>query len=183
MDPQRALAAALMARAAKGDRQAFGELVDLVGPMVHRFCLAHLPPGLRDSAGDAGQECLLRAFQGRRRFRPGGDAVAWLLGIAMNVVRERRRKFRPGPSLSGLDPPARPAEDVPEHLADLAGALERLPARQREAVVCRFLRSMSVAQTARAMGCAEGTVKATVFKAMANLRRQLTDAGGAGAGE
>lgn len=172
MEPS--LADALMARAASGDREAFARLAELAAPAVYRFCLAHLPPPLRESAQDARQECLLRAWRGRRRFRPGGSAVAWLLGIAMNVVRERRRKYRPAAPLS--EPPAtgHRREDPDERLGQLAEAIEELPARQREAIICRFLQGMSVAETARAMGCAEGTVKATVFKAVASLRERMS---------
>ena len=99
--------------------------------------------------------------------------MAWLLGIAMNVVRERRRKHRPGGSLQDT-PAAAQREGLDERLGQLAEALEKLPARQREALICRFLQGMSVAETARAMGCAEGTVKATVFKAVANLRERMS---------
>ena len=173
MTVERSLADALMARAASGDREAFARLAELAAPAVYRFCLAHLPPPLRESAEDARQECLLRAWRRRRRFRPGGSAMAWLLGIAMNVVRERRRKHRPAVGLH--DTPAAPERDgLDERLGQLAEALEELPARQREALICRFLQGMSVAETAWAMGCAEGTVKATVFKAVANLRERMS---------
>lgn len=103
--------------------------------------------------------------------------MAWLCGIAINVAREMRRKRRP--VQSGIDLAALPSGDGShdDSIADdgmlngLASALGRLPDRQREAVVCRFLQDMSLAATAKAMGCAEGTVKAAVFAAMGNLRR------------
>ena len=49
-------------------------------------------------------------------------------------------------------------------------ALERLPARQRQAVILRFLDDLSVADTARVMGCAQGTVKAHTSRALVSLR-------------
>ena len=171
MDDQRRRANLLMAAARGGDRQAFGELAECLGPVVLRFCLAHLPPYLRDAADDAAQDCLLRAWTARERFLPDGDVLAWLLGIALNVVREKRRQRWPGVPLEKLDLPAPPPPERDERLDNLAEAVESLPERQREAVVCRFLRGMSVAETAEAMGCAEGTVKASVFKAMANLQK------------
>ena len=77
--------------------------------------------------------------------------------------------------LEAVDPPRAPApaEDDDARLERLARAVERLPERQREAVACRFLRGMSIAETAKVMGCAEGTVKAAVFKAIANLQRMM----------
>ena len=170
---ERRLADWLMAQAAQGDGEAFGRLAELVGPAIFRFCLAQLPPGMRDLAGDLRQECLLRAFQARSRFRRGAAVRPWLMGIAMNLVRERRR-YRPHQPLD-RDPPAAARDRPASESEDLQRAVEALPDRQREAVVCRFLRGLSVAETAQAMGCAEGTVKATVFKAIATLRSQLSD--------
>ena len=67
------------------------------------------------------------------------------------------------------DPPVADAEE----LAGLASALAALPPRQREAVACRYLRRMSVRETAATMGCAEGTVKAAVFAALRGLRKSM----------
>ena len=173
MDDRRILADSLMSRAAGGDRDAFGQLAELVGPVVYRFCLAHLPLPMRDSAPDARQECFLRAWKNRRRFRTGGNAIAWLMGIALNVVRERRRKFRPALSLDDFEPAEGAIVGPDERIETLTKAVETLPARQREALACRFLRGMSVAETAAVMGCAEGTVKAAVFKAIANLQKMM----------
>ena len=55
----------------------------------------------------------------------------------------------------------------------LRRALSDLPERQREAVVLRFFEELSVEETARAMGCAEGTVKATVHQAIRALKEKL----------
>ncbi len=173
MDDRRNLADNLMSRAAGGDRDAFGRLAELAGPVVYRFCLSHLPPRMLDSASDARQESFLRAWKNRRRFRSGGNAIGWLMGIAINVVRERRRQFRPILSLNDFDPAENTRDEPDERLEALASAVETLPARQREAVACRFVQGMTVAETAEAMGCAEGTVKAAVFRAIANLQKMM----------
>ena len=55
----------------------------------------------------------------------------------------------------------------------LRSVLADLPDRQREAIVLRFLEELSVEQTAAAMECAEGTVKATVHQALRSLRQRL----------
>ena len=51
--------------------------------------------------------------------------------------------------------------------------LAELPDRQREALVLRFFEDLSVEETAKAMGCAAGTVKATVHQALRSLRKRL----------
>jgi RNA polymerase sigma-70 factor (sigma-E family) len=54
--------------------------------------------------------------------------------------------------------------------ATLTAALDRLPARQRAVVVLRYFGDLTETQTAQAMGCSVGTVKAHAAKALARLR-------------
>jgi len=170
---------ALMDRASSGDAEAFATVAQATQDELFRFCLAH---GLgRADAAEAVQETLLRAYRGRRRWRRGGSAWAWLAGIAMNVAREARRKRRRevgsldadvlAAAAAAPDATADRNEQRRDRLRRLAEAIEALGPRQREAVVCRYLLRMSVRQTAAAMGCATGTVKATVSAALAKLRR------------
>ena len=49
-------------------------------------------------------------------------------------------------------------------------AVHTLATRQRAVIVARFYLGLDVAETARVLGCREGTVKAHTFKALANLR-------------
>ncbi|MBI5722375.1 MAG: RNA polymerase sigma factor [Planctomycetes bacterium] len=177
------LSGRLMDRCLAGEESAFGELALMVQDDLYRFALAH---GLNcHDAADATQETLLRAYNKRLSWQAGRHAPAWLYGFAMNVVREFRRKAgRRG--LTGLDPAVldgledRRPETNAGHDADaadrqklLAEAIGRLPERQREALACRFLQGLDVSQTAAAMGCAEGTVKAAVFAAIENLRKSV----------
>ncbi len=103
------------------------------------------------------------------------------MGIAINVVRESRRTTgrsrQPGEDVVEAQPS--PA-DGPEEAASLReqrdtvrALLAQLPDRQREAVVLRFFEDLSVEETATAMNCAQGTVKATVHQALRTLRKKL----------
>ena len=171
-----------MDRASSGDDGAFGELALAVQDELFRFALA-LGLGCEDAA-EAAQEALMRAYAGRARWKGGSDAMAWLCGITMNVAREQQRKERRRKE-SWLNPrrdevtAARSEEQGldADQVRRLAEALNELPARQREAVACRYLRRMSVRQTAEAMGCAEGTVKSAVFTGLERLRAILEQDG------
>jgi RNA polymerase sigma-70 factor (ECF subfamily) len=169
-----------MRQAAEGRDAAFGELAQLAGPELVRFALAQ---GLSATdAADAAQESLLRAFEKRRSWRETGEVLNWLMGITMNVVREIRRRRRPGAFDASLLADAKAAVpasglETAEELNLLAEAMQALPARQREAIACRFLRRLSVQETAAVMGCAQGTVKSAVFAALVALRKSLSGRG------
>ena len=100
-----------MGRASSGDDEAFGAVASAVQDDLHRFGLAF---GLNSAdAAEMTQEVLLRAYRGRKRWQAGTDALAWLYGIAMNVVRELLRKGRRRRTLRlNLDILAHPAQDT-----------------------------------------------------------------------
>ena len=163
------------------DDGAFGALSEALQDRLFRFALAN---GLnRTDAAEAVQETFLRAYRARKRWRKGGDVACWFYGITMNVVREMRRKdsrraigldlhFFPDNASPPQDSLA-DSDDKTLRLQKLSAALRHLPPRQGEAIACRFLRRMSIAETAGVMGCAEGTVKAAVHAALESLRQIL----------
>ena len=68
--------------------------------------------------------------------------------------------------------PDRPAAETTDPL-DLGAALAMLPAQQRAVIALRFVDDRSVAETADALGIAEGTVKSHTAKAITTLRRHV----------
>lgn len=77
------------------------------------------------------------------------------------------------PDRGSLDPAREAANSRALHA--LARALERLPARQQQAFLLRAWEGLDVAQTARAMGCSEGSVKTHYSRAVHALRESLGD--------
>ncbi|ADQ83434.1 RNA polymerase sigma factor [Methylovorus sp. MP688] len=72
------------------------------------------------------------------------------------------------------------SEDEPEAqlersqtIAIIERAIEKLPARQREAFLMRYWEDMDVAETAAAMGCSEGSVKTHCSRAVHALAATL----------
>jgi RNA polymerase sigma-70 factor (ECF subfamily) len=135
----------------------------------------------QDLAQDAVQESALRFLKALPSFRGESQLQTWSLGIVVNVARELRRKTRdpsdvPHLRLAAAQSRASASDAgamVSEEAQKLRDALGTLPERQREAIVLRFFEDLSVEETARAMDCAQGTVKATVHQAMRTLKEKL----------
>lgn len=117
---------------------------------------------------DLAQEALARVLVRWSRVRtmrsPGGYAYRIGVNLARDVLRERQRTL---PSTGATEP-----ADIPDPATRMAidRALAALPSRQRLAMSLRHLADLSVAQTAHAMGCRPGTVKALCHQATTNLR-------------
>src|SRR5436305_1810282 len=131
-----------------GNRAALATLLRELADPWFRFSLSLL--GDADRAHEAAQETGLRFMKALPAFRGDSQLQTWSLGIALNVVREMRRKSRAipedGKAYLALGAAARRAGAVesPEAAADLAGQRQRLhavptdpPERQREAVGLR----------------------------------------------
>jgi RNA polymerase sigma-70 factor (ECF subfamily) len=168
-----------------GDRTAQAKLLRELQDPWYRMSLSLLRNP--DKARDATQETALRFLKLLPRFEGNSSLTTWSMGIVINVVREIRRTSAKHDLGSATDLPAQrefadatapqstPVDDVSrsENAALLQAGLDELPDRQREAVVLRFFEDLSVEQTAVAMDCAEGTVKATVHQALRALRKKL----------
>jgi RNA polymerase sigma-70 factor (sigma-E family) len=87
------------------------------------------------------------------------EALGWL----------RRRRRDP----LTAEVPDHPAPQPAEKALDLGQALDLLPAQQRAIVALRFLDDLPVAEVARVLDVAEGTVKSQTSRALATLRARL----------
>ena len=170
--------------ARRGSTAARAKLLGALQDPWYRMCLSMLADP--DQARDATQETAVRFLRDLPRFRGDSQLRTWSLGIAINVVREMRRKRRGNETALPDDDAAMPplrlaredespiaAADASEQRENLRRTLDELPDRQREALVLRFFEDLSVEETAAAMDCAPGTVKATVHQALKALRRKM----------
>ena len=139
---------ALLARYAAGDPTAARELARRHLPGLLRFAARML----RDptEAEDIAQEAMLRLWKIAPQWRQGEAKVStWLYRVAANLCTDRLRRRRPG---VGLDTLPEPPDTAPgalagliaaDRLAALDAALERLPERQRQAVVLRHIEGLA----------------------------------------
>lgn len=148
-------------------------------PDFARWVQPHLPAMTRLAArlvaplerDDVVQESLVRAWRRRSTYDPSkGSELTWLLAIVGDQARRRRSRSRP-PSLP-LDRADGAVLDRARDV-DLERAIAQLSTRQRLAVDLYYFVGLDTAACAEVMGCAEGTVKATLHQARARLRAQL----------
>lgn len=136
-----------------------------------------------DQVFDLVAETFARALARRAQFDASrGPAVAWLLGIARNllidtvnagrVAANARRRLQMEPVV--LDDPRLAAIDRRIDI-DLDVLLQRLPSDQRDAVRRRIVEEEDYSAIAEHIGCSEHVVRQRVSRALATLRRTLKD--------
>jgi RNA polymerase sigma-70 factor (ECF subfamily) len=167
--------------------QDFDRVVQLYWPRVFRFVLASIRD--RDVAQTLTQDCFLRAYRARGRFRGDSSVHTWLIHIAVNLVRDfsrnRRLQFWKR-SLESSEDPREILDRVaqrglsPERQAVLKQQVEAvwtasrgLSERQRTVFLLRFVEDMDLLEIAAATGLSEGSVKVHLFRAMKTIRKRL----------
>jgi RNA polymerase sigma-70 factor (ECF subfamily) len=173
--------AELIELAKDGDVRAYGELVERYREVAFRA--AYLIARNAADAEDAAQDAFVKAYYALGRFRSSEPFRPWLLRIAANEARNRRRSAgrrdrlalrlmeRRGPGDAAPSPDA--AAIRGESRAELLAALESLPERDRLVIGCRYLLDLSEAETAAALGVRPGTVKSRLSRALTRLRAAL----------
>lgn len=167
----------LQAAAARGDADAFSQLLEGTLPTARRMARALL--GEPADADDAVQEGCLSAWRAVRRYDPDRPFRPWFLRIVANAatdLRRRRRTRDAAPleeSLAGGGPSPERDTDRALLAGRLREALATLPERQRMAVELFDVEGYPHAEIAEILGVAEGTVRADVFHARRALRPHL----------
>ncbi len=161
--------------ARRGDPAAWEEIVRLHQEPVFR--LSYLILADPDEADDNAQETFIRARRFFHRYDEGRNLRPWLLSIAANLARNRRRSA--GRYFSALQRWGKVAAEPkgPESLAlqsvfhqRLWQAIQKLPENDQRMIYLRFFLDLSVAETAQALDVAQGTVKSRLHRALEKLR-------------
>jgi RNA polymerase sigma-70 factor (ECF subfamily) len=186
---------ALVERAQKGDKQAFGLLVSKYQRKLGRL-LSRL---IRDPAEveDVTQEAFIKAYRALPSFRGDSAFYTWLYRIGVNTAKnylvsqgrraptttefdsEEAETFEEGDQLRDIN--------TPEHLlltkqigATVTAAMEALPEELRTAIMLREIEGLAYEEIAAIMECPIGTVRSRIFRAreaVAEKLRPLLDTG------
>ena len=166
----------MIASARRGDAGAFSELVRRYQESAFRTAYLILRDGA--DAEDAAQEATWRAYRAIRSFREGSSFRPWLLKIVANQAltiaksRQRRLKLAQQTAISAGLPGAGIDEAIfDRERADLIyRALDALNEGERVVVYLRYFLQLPERELAEYLGCAQGTVKSRLHRALARLR-------------
>lgn len=184
--------AAFARAAARGDRLAFGRLVDLHKRAVFGLCVRLLRDG--EEARDAAQETFVRAYAAVTTYDPAQPFAPWLLRIARNYCLDLLRRRVPAGAQVRLD--AEPEDGAPvRELADteapgadtlleraqtrtvLEAAVAQLPPNYREVVHLFHVEHLSYKEIASTLEVPIGTVMTWLHRARGKLRDTLSAQG------
>lgn len=183
--PERLDDEALLARVAVGEQLALRQLIDRHGRGLRLFAGRYL--GGSDEAEDVVQDVFISVWKSAKRFdRSKGRATTWIYRIAANrcIDVRRWRKFRtfigfeeaherfPSP-----DPDADAWMGARQELAIVRASLDKLPERQRMALLLRAIADLDVPAIADVMGASAGSIEQLLVRARRTLRTQLSEAG------
>ena len=167
---------ALMARVARGDERAFQVLARRHLPAM--LGLARRILGSAAEAEDVAQEALMRVWAHAPRWRPLALFRTWLTRVVVNLCLDRKRRA-PWVELEAageiVDPAPGAADkaETDERERMVAAAVDKLPARQRTAIMLTYGDGMSNAEVAEVLDTSVSAVETLLVRGKQNLRRAL----------
>jgi RNA polymerase sigma-70 factor, ECF subfamily len=168
-----------IAAIAAGDSAAFERLVDREAPRLLRFAQGLL--GGLDEAEDVVQDTLIRLWENAGRWTPDARIGTWLYRVCYNraIDRLRRRRNFVEDSVLEAVPDQTDAADVAivrsETTLSVREAIERLPARQRTAVLLFHIQGHTQRDAAEVMSVSEAAFESMLSRARRQLRRWLSE--------
>ena len=147
---------------------------------THLRRVAYRMLGSLDAAEDAVQEAFVRVLKHRDKLDSIVDHRVWLIRITWNIVLDRKRRGKTRPENDDITDYARslPSKDrraddclisSQEHDRILR-LIERLPRKEREALLLSAVEELSTVQIAAVLGTTESSIRSRIFRA----RRQLS---------
>ena len=165
----------LICRAARGDAEAFRQLVEAYQTPAYRLAARMCGP---DSAEDVTQEAFLAAWRALPEFRGDCRFSTWLYRLVSNAAIDclrREKKHRDTGDVDDLElPDGGPSPQEQAERSDtrdaVRRALDRLSPEHRQVLLLRFMQELDYGEIARALNVSEGTVTSRINRAKSKLR-------------
>jgi RNA polymerase sigma-70 factor (ECF subfamily) len=162
----------LQVKAAQQDTARFAELYENNFDRVYAYVARRV--GNREEAQDLTADVFHQALANLPRFEWRGlPFVAWLLGIASNLLSDRWHQVARLREVVTKDLAQVGLEDDIEQRAVLYQLVETLPDDQRRVIIRRFVGQKSLREIATELGRSEGAIKQLQLRALQNLRERI----------
>lgn len=182
----------LMLDVKAGDEQSFELLLQRYRRPLVNFLYRMVR--VREEAEDLAQEVFVRVYRARQDYVPSAKFTTWLFRIATNLALNSVRDNRYQRMEVSLDAPVTvDAEEGDEKVLDIAEknpnieqhlveevrkkmirhAIEKLPEKQRAAVLLHKYEELDYGDIAKILECSESALKSLLFRAYETLRVEL----------
>lgn len=163
-----------------GDEEAVEKLVVKYQRQIYAV-IYRMTKNIED-ARDLTQKTFVRAIEGIGGFRRESSFKTWLYRIAINISlnhikQNRREEVELVDTIMGNQAGTLSKIIENERKSYIKKSLDELPGRQRLALILRAYEGLSCSETAQAMGCTEGAVKAHYHNGVKRLREILKEKG------
>lgn len=166
-----------------GDHQAFRQLYEHYAPAIYRLCLRFLDN--QSEAEDAVQDIFVKIHHSLSGFKGHSKLATWIYRISVNHCLNLKRKRRlayfmslefldalnPSPADSAPDPQQALEKDESEKF--VRQAIQKLPKRQRLALLLSRYEGKSYQEIAEVMSCSVPAVESCLHHAKKNLAAAL----------
>jgi RNA polymerase sigma-70 factor, ECF subfamily len=182
----------LMLDVKAGDEQSFGLLLQRYRTPLVNFLYRMVRS--REQAEDLAQEVFIRVYRARAEYVPSAKFTTWLFRIATNLALNSLRDHRHQKLEISMDAPvttdAEDGDEKPFEVADkhptieqelveedrkkmIRHAIEKLPEKQRAAVLLHKYQELDYAEIAKILSVSESALKSLLFRAYESLRVEL----------
>ena len=167
--------------------QEMEQIIQEYGDDIYRFCF-HLT-GSREEADDLYQDTFVKAIQVGHRLDRGGNIRSFLMGISVNLWKNRRKKDKrrrelvPEVSYESAEWVITAQNDPLGNILeqevgrDVMTAVKQLPDKQRVVVLLHYTQDYSTGEIAGILHIPRGTVLSRLAKARKNIRLYLEGRG------
>lgn len=175
-----------------GERGVFSELVDKYKEKAINIAFSFC--GNYEDARDISQEAFIKVFKTIKSFRGECQFYTWFYRILINLckdyLRQGKMKYKTISLITSVDDEAQEEKNILEVIASpgpdpqqqllnkelsqqLSIALASLPEQQKKVFILKNIHGFKISEISEITKCAQGTIKAHLFKATLNLKEKL----------
>lgn len=174
----------LMRSLAEGDREALRVLYERHAEFVYRVAYRFL--GSAEDARDITQSIFVTVAECAPGYRPEAKLTTWIYRVVVNRCLNHRakasRRLRAYLSNRDFEELPAPEEDAPDRVvgrterrARLLAAMQKLPERQRIAVILSRFEGQTYQEIASALGCSKKSVESLLVRARRSLAHHISE--------